>query len=49
MSERLTRGTLDIEQATRIMYGLNEKDSISSFLKAAKQQDSSFRLPLPGK
>lgn len=41
MSERLTRGTLDIEQATRIMYGLNERDSISSFLKAAKQQDIS--------
>ncbi len=41
MEERFARGTLDIEKSTRIMYGLNEKDPISSFPKAAKQQDIS--------
>ena len=35
---RITRGTLDIEQATRILYGLNDKDFDSSFLNAEKQR-----------
>ena len=38
---RITRGTLDIEQATRILYGLNDKDFDSSFLNAEKQQEAS--------
>lgn len=47
MRERLTRGTLDMDQVARIIYGLNKKNPDSGFLDAENQQEVSEANALP--